>query len=451
MGYNRFYLTTILNCCLIFSAAFLFFFFLNIRQQPSTAAGVGVLALLLLVRLIFHMNRTNRILANFLGFMQEKDPSLSYTVKYVDRNFRGLNERLGSLIREFKEHRIDLEIQAQYLESILKNVSTGILCFNDSGEVQTMNKATWDYLGTEHIRHLRDLDEKLPGFSTRLLNMGPGAEVTELIRSNGKTTHLSVKSSLIHLKGEAIHTISLNDISNQMEEQEIRSWKKLIRVINHEIMNSMTPIITLAAAIRKKLMKRGEIKPVEHQTIEALEDAVQSAEIIEERSGGLVNFIERYKKLTSLPPVKMVNIPVGDLLSNIEKLLREELSSKGIHLECQSDCTLEVKADRQLIEQVLINLIRNSEEAVQHSQDPEISVTCNRDQKQHIYLIIKDNGEGIPMDKLDQVFVPFFTTREDGSGIGLSLCKQIIQLHNGQINLESTPGEGTRVIIGFKE
>ncbi|MCK4880383.1 MAG: sensor histidine kinase [Bacteroidales bacterium] len=239
----------------------------------------------------------------------------------------------------------------------------------------------------------------------------------------------------------------MNDITHQMEEQEILSWKKLIRVINHEIMNSMTPIITLSMAIRKKLAKGNQAKPVEQLPSEALDDAIHSASIIEERSKGLVQFIERYKKLTGLPPMKMERFPAGDLFAKMEQLFKEELNAKDIRFNWPSQCNAELEADQQMLEQVLINLVKNSVEALRNQEDPAIELSCYRDADNHICLAVHDNGEGIPEDKLEQVFVPFFTTREEGSGIGLSLCRQIIRSHHGRTEIESTPEEGTRVVI----
>ncbi len=440
MGYNRFYISIVINCLLIFAAAFLFFYFLNTRQQPSTAVGVAAVALLLLFRLIHFVNRSNRMLSNFLIHMQENDPSLSYTRRYSDKNFKGLNESLERLIHEFKENRIDLEVQAQYLEAILGNISTGIISFDDSGKVRTINPAAKILLAIGSITRLKELDKKHPGLGEKMLNAGPKNEFVEQVNSGRRNIQLSVNSSQIKLGRDTIHILSLNDISNQMEEQEIRSWKKLIRVINHEIMNSMTPIITLAMAIRRKMEKGSP---------DAVEDAVQSAAIIEERSEGLVNFIERYKKLTGLPPLHKKSLKVADLFSKVEQLYREELKEKVIALYCQQNCTAELDADEQMMEQVLINLVKNAVEAVKNTSEPEIKLSCHMDANQHICLSIQDNGEGIQADKLEQVFVPFFTTREEGSGIGLSLCKQIIRLHEGQIDIVSEPGEGTRVVLRF--
>jgi nitrogen fixation/metabolism regulation signal transduction histidine kinase len=440
MRSNRFYISIVLNCLLIFAAAFLFFYFLNTRQQPSTAAGVAVVAFLLVVRLIYIVNRSNRMLSAFLIHMQENDPSLSYTRRYTDKNFRGLNESLEKLIHEFKDNRIDLEVQTQYLEALLGNISTGIISFDDSGKIRTMNQAARNILATGSIKHLKEVEKNNPELGERMRNAGPKSEFIEQINSGGRAMQLSVASSQIKLGSETIHIISLNDISNQMEEQEIRSWKKLIRVINHEIMNSMTPIITLSMAIRRK-MKKG--------TPDAVEDAVQSAGIIEERSSGLVNFIERYKKLTGLPPLKKKTLKVADLFKKVEQLYREELKETSVILSYQQDCTSELEADEQMIEQVLINLVKNAQEAVRDNKKPEINLSCYTDPDGRICLSVKDNGEGIQPDKLEQVFVPFFTTREEGSGIGLSLCRQIIRLHEGQIIIESELGEGTQVVLRF--
>ena len=242
----------------------------------------------------------------------------------------------------------------------------------------------------------------------------------------------------------------MNDISNQMEEQEIESWKKLIRVINHEIMNSMTPIITLTLAIRKKLMKgEGNKTAVKHERAD-LKDAINSAGIIEERSRGLVSFINRYKKLTGLPPLNKSTILAKDLFLKIENLFGEELQEKGIRLIYEPECMHRIEADQEMLEQVLINLVKNAAEALEDCNNPEIKLLCYSDTDRNLCLTVSDNGEGIPADRLGQVFVPFYTTREEGSGIGLSLCRQIMRLHKGRINIESEQGKGTRVNLEFE-
>jgi len=449
MGSNRFYSSILINCLLIFGAAFLFFYFLQVRHQPNTAAGIAVFAFLITLRLIYFVNRSNRILGNFLSYMQEQDPSLHYSVKYVEKNFQGLNESLEKLIQEFKENRIDLEVQAHYLESILDNVSTGILCFKQTGEILTINQAASECLGTGRVNHLKELDKKHAGIGAKIQGMRPSDQLSITVKHGAADQRISIHTSQIKLKQETIGIVALNDITHQMEEQEILSWKKLIRVINHEIMNSMTPIITLAMAIRKKLSDGYQTKPVEQISSLALKDAIQSAAIIEERSVGLVHFIERYKKLTSLPPPRLERFQAEDLFAKTEQLFKEELSTNGIRFTRQASCNIELEADRQMLEQVLINLVRNAAEALRKTENPEIELSCQLENEQIVCISVHDNGEGIPPEKLEQVFVPFFTTRDKGSGIGLSLCRQIIRLHRGQIHVTSLPGEGTSVILRF--
>jgi two-component system nitrogen regulation sensor histidine kinase NtrY len=370
MGSNRFYISVLVNCLLIFVAAFLCFYFLQVREQPHTAAGMAIMGLLLAFRLIYHVNRTNRILGSFLSYMQEKDPSLRFQISFVEKNFKGLNEALERMIREFKENRIEIQVQAQYLETILDNVSTGILTFTDAGEVRTMNNAAIDCLDMGPVKHLNELDVNHPGISSILLGMRTGDQLTKNLTRGGGETLLSLYHSQIRLKQETVHIVALNDITHQMEEQEILSWKKLIRVINHEIMNSMTPIITLAMAIRKKLDIQHTGQPVKPPKQVALQEAIQSASIIEERSAGLVQFIERYKKLTGLPPMRTERFPAMELIPKIEQLFQAEFQEKEIRFLRPSKCRIELEADRHMLEQVLINLVRNSVDALQKYRKP---------------------------------------------------------------------------------
>ena len=438
MGSNRFYLNVVLNCLLIFASAFLLFYFLMYREQYATATGFGILGLFLCLRLIYYVNRTNRLLQSFLSYMQEKDPSLVYARKYVNRNFAGLQNELDKLLREFRDQRLNLEVQAHYLEAILDNVSTGILCYDDDANIRNSNRAAVECLGNIPLHKLEEIDSSYPGLSKRILAMKPGEQLTE--------SELLIQKSSIRLKNENIRIIALHDISQQMEEQEIRSWKKLIRVINHEIMNSMTPIITLALAIRKKLTREKDSKSPGHISEEDRLDAVKSTVIIQDRSAGLVSFIERYKKVTTLPDLKPENLLVDELFNSIYGLFEADLKKRSIKLVLESECKIKIQADRQMMEQVLINLVKNAADALQDQSKGFIKMSCSK-QAEQVLLSIEDNGEGISQEKQEQAFVPFISTRKKGSGIGLSLCRQIIRLHQGQIYLNSVPGEGTTVNI----
>jgi len=448
MGSNRFHALLFTYVGLIFLCAFGTFYFLMVRQQPNTAVFIAAVAILVALRLVYHVNRTNRLLANFLTYLQEEDTSLSYSAPRAERSFRGLQRAMEKLIGEFKEHRIELQVQARYLEAVLDNVSAGIICHGTTGDIMVMNRSACRLLGTGRLSTLAELENRAPELARSMRSLGPGNQDRLTLNTAGRQVQLLLQASRIKLKERSVHIFSLNDISHEMEEQEIRSWKKLIRVINHEIMNSITPIITVSRAFSRKLGKhKGTIH--DQALKSTLDDAMQSVSIIEERSGGLVKFIDRYRTITDLPPVKRDLFDVQELLSRMKQLFSADCEGRRIRLVVPDQCEMVLEADRTLIEQVLINLLKNAMDAVKEVKNPEIELACLAMPGQGPCLSVRDNGTGIDADKLEQVFVPFFTTREEGSGIGLSLCRQIMRQHKGQIRLESEPGKGTTVNLIF--
>jgi len=449
MGFNRFYLSIIIHVVLITIASFTFFYFLTVTNQMTTAAGIGIIGIFLMFRLIYYVNRTNRILGDFFLYLREDNPSLTYTRKYTDRNFKGLNQKLELLIREFKEDRLEKEIQAKYMQTIVNNVTTGIISFDQSGCVHLLNNAARELLNIRQLKMIEELNHYYPGLGSRIMLLNPREQIAEKIITKEKFHLLSINTSIIKMKGIRNHIITLNDIKYQMEEQEIESWKKLIRVINHEIMNSITPITTLTTAIKNKLQKKG-IKQIHRDIAENdIRDAVISTDIIEERSKGLINFIDRYRKLTKLAPLEISSVDIKEMCQKIQFLFKEEPGMKGIILkvDCKNKDTLQ--ADPKMLEQVMINLVKNSMEALEGVKNPYIELGYYLDEEQSKVISITDNGVGIEPEAREQVFVPFFTTKQGGSGIGLSLCRQIIRMHRGEIRIDSEPGRGTIVKLRF--
>lgn len=449
MVFNRFYLSVIVHVVFITIASFAFFYFLTVTNQPTTAAGIGVVCIFLMFRLIYYVNRTNRILGDFFLYMKEDDPSLTYTREYADRNFKGLNQKLELLIREFKEDRLEKEVQAKYLQTIVDNVTTGIISFDQAGCVHLLNNAARELLNIRQLNMIEELNHYYPGLGSRIMLLNPREQIAEKIITKGEFHHLSINTSIIKMKGIQNHIITLNDIKYQIEEQEIVSWKKLIRVINHEIMNSITPITTLTTAIKNKLQKKQNKQSVRDINEKDIKDALVSTDIIEERSKGLINFIDRYRKLTKLAPMQLSSVDIKELFQRIQFLFKEEPGMKGIKLkvECQKPDTLQ--ADPKMLEQVMINLVKNSMEALENVKDPFIELGYFMDEEQRKVIRVKDNGVGIKQEALEQVFIPFFTTKEGGSGIGLSLCRQIMRMHGGEIKIDSEPGKGTVVKLRF--
>jgi len=449
MGFNRFYLSVIIYVVLITICSFTFFFFLTVTNQPTTAAGTGIIAVLIMIRFIYYVNRTNRMLGDFFIYMKEEDPSLTYTRKYTDRNFKGLSQKMELLIREFKEDRLEKEVQARYLQTIVDNVTTGIISFDQSGHVHLMNNAARELLNIRKLNAIDELNHCYPELGSGIRFLKPRDQMTEKIVTKGEFHHLSINAAVIRMKGIQNHIITLNDIKYQMEEQEIDSWKKLIRVINHEILNSITPIITLTTAIKKRLQKKQDKKAVKEVNEKDIQYALDSTDIIEERSKGLINFIDRYRKLTRLAPLQLSSVDMKDLFQRIQFLFKEEPGMKGVTLKVEYQETGMLMADPKMLEQMIINLVKNSMEALENINNPFIEIGYYVDEEQRKVIRVKDNGPGIHSEAREQVFVPFYTTKEGGSGIGLSLCRQIMRMHKGEITIDSEPGEGTEVTLRF--
>lgn len=444
MGFNRFNRNIIANVILITLGCLGFVFFLFEKQQPASSIVLAGITVVLTGRLIYYLNRTNRMLDHFLTYMKEQDPTILLSGSYIERTFHGLQNKFQHISDEMKKERIEKEVHAKYLQTIVDNVNTGILTCDQTGKIELINKAAKKYFGLPHLNHMDVLAEAFPGLAKKLKNLGPGETVLEKITSHGNLFTLSFKA--VHLKsmGESYTIITFQDIKTELEEQEIESWKKLIRIITHEIMNSMTPIVNITNAIKRKI-GNGIIS----RTVPNMQETLSGVDIIEERSQGIIHFICQYKKLTKLPPLQLSDIDISQLFDKIEYLFSEQLKELKINFISETRHTKALSADPRMIEQVLINLVKNSIEALNGISKSQIKLNSILDAQNRILIQVLDNGCGIPDKFKEEVFVPFFSTKKDGSGIGLSLSKQIMRLHKGEINLDSHAGKGTLVNLRF--
>ena len=276
--------------------------------------------------------------------------------------------------------------------------------------------------------------------------MEDGRRLMEIKTASG-TRILSVEVSYLLMIDKSYRLITLQDINSEIEQKEIEAWHKLIRILTHEIMNSVTPIASLSETMQTMLSN----KPADAIGEDVVEDIRFSLNTIQKRSERLIDFVENYRRLTRVPKPVIQPVGVQNFLVNIENLMREEIGRNNIVLSLDiEDDTLDIKIDPMLVEQVLINLIRNSIHAVEGKSEKHIEVKAYRDEKM-IIIEVTDNGKGIPEKELKEIFVPFFSTKKDGSGIGLSLSKQIMSLHGGRIKVDSILNEGTSFYLVFPE
>ena len=321
--------------------------------------------------------------------------------------------------------------------------------FDPNGKIQLINEASKNLLNIKRIDNIDELENINPQLFESINSINPTIEKLLKIKINNNLLHLSLQCTVFKLKEHSYKMVSLHDIKTVLEEQELDSWKKLIRVLNHEIMNSVTPITSLSSALNKMLNTKDEKKiELSNLSDEDAEDLIESLKTIENRSKGLLKFVTNYKKITKLPKPNYTKINIAGLLNHIIRLLKQKLEENNIQIEivCPEDIVIE--ADHELIEQVIINLLLNAIEAIQHQDSKTISIhTYNSGN--YTFVEISDNGSGISDDVIDQIFVPFFTTKKTGSGIGLSLSKQIMQLHRGNLSVISKIDYGSTFILKF--
>ena len=242
----------------------------------------------------------------------------------------------------------------------------------------------------------------------------------------------------------------MQDIRKELDEKELDSWLKLIRVLTHEIMNSIAPVTSLSENLCSYYIREGEAIPAGEVTEKMVQNTIRGLKVINEQGIGLIRFVETYRKLTRLPEPVRSAVRIGELVENTVMLYRQELEEKMVRVSLHAaKSDMELSIDEKLISQVLINLVKNAAEALEGREEAGIRIECRENENRQAEVLVIDNGPGIAPDMIDEIFIPFFTTRENGSGIGLSLSRQIMRLHNGSLKVRSIPERETVFTMTF--
>jgi len=384
-----------------------------------------------------------RDLANFLVFLQDNDTTLAFSKHRIEKSFHGIIHHLNSINQKLQTARIDREQQVQYLQTVVRQVDTGIIAYDQDGNVELFNQAAGELLGIQSLREIGQLVSLHPGLADFLIQEPKHSSSPVQIEVGGSERLLSIKSGSLKFKNRQVFLLSFQNIKPELEAGELDAWRKLIRIQRHEITNSMTPIMTLTTAIRRRLKKEDGKISLREITGEHIEDVLSSVEVIEDRSRSLIDFMERFRDLTNVPELRMECFPLKRIFERLEVLYAKDLKLKNISLQAKVNPEdLPLVADERLLEQVIINLVKNALEAINHLQG-SISISAFKDPNQYAVIRVADNGPGIDPVLMESIFIPSFTTKPNGSGIGLSIARQIIQQHKGTIGVRSVPGKET--------
>lgn len=399
--------------------------------------------------LIRFITFTNREIAKLLMAIRYSDFSISFKGKKGGRSFQELQDAFVEIIDAFKKVSVEKEAQFKFLKVIVDNIKVGVLAIKEDYSIELMNKAAQDLLKTSTPNYWKQFQQLQPAFAEEIDDMDDNERrLIELI-IKGEKQQVSVQINRLKILSYRYTIITFQDIKSEIEQKEIEAWHKLIRILTHEIMNSVTPVTSLSETMLMMLEEKGQPKPLEDLSEETLEDLRFSLKTIQKRSEGLLHFVEDYRKLTRIKALQLESVHAKELLEDNANLLRMEFEKAGVGLKVHSESQLKIPMDRKLIDQVLINLLTNARHATEKEKDPQVEIKAYSTRSQAIIDVI-DNGMGIDEAKMDQIFIPFFSTKEEGSGIGLSLSRQIMQKHKGNLTVKSQPGAGATFSLIFR-
>lgn len=425
--------------------------FVYMASKPNMIFAAGLTLLIILGQLLElyrFASQTNRKLTRFLESVKYSDFISGFANdNKLGKSFRELNAAFNEVLEAFRKARTEKEEHWQYLNTIVQQVRTGIISFDPDGQVQLMNANAKRFIGIANLKNVHELADKNPKLHEALMDVQSGKST---LYKAGNEFLLTLQATELRIRGNTVKLVTLQNIQTELQKQELEAWQNLTRVLRHEIMNSITPISSLTSTLRE-ILEQDLIKKEHNYELksEGAEDLREGLNTIESRSKGLIKFIDAYREYTSLPQPKIKNIRVKDLIEKVAQLLKPEFKKTSIQFSYKSDSEyLTIQADEEMIEQVLINLIKNAIEALENLPNAKIELTGTYNDSA-VIIEVTDNGPGIIPEAIERVFIPFFTTKKSGSGIGLALSRQIMQMHNGSLTVKSEPDVKTTFTLNF--
>jgi two-component system nitrogen regulation sensor histidine kinase NtrY len=444
------YLNITLRVLLIVILSLLLAYYVFDKHSLRFSIIITLAIIMLTISLITYLNTTNRKIRFFFDSVRNDDSNLSFPVDAKDKRFRELYRSMTRVNQQIQQLKIENRTQEQYFQILLEHLATGIITYNDKGFILHANSSAKRVLSMDvltHLQQIKKIDQKL--FHT-ISSIKPFERRLCAIETGQGEIQLSLKAASFRTNDTEVFILSIQDIKNELDEKELESWMKLIRVLMHEIMNSITPITSLSESLSNIYSPGGVPLLPEQVSIKTISTTLQGLNVIKEQGRGLMSFVESYRKLTRVPEPEKKLFRVSDLMSRVRILYNSLEMSNRMDLSFSlNNPELELFADQNLISQVLINLLKNAIEANENNSDGRISISAGTDSSNHPEICVIDNGPGITEENLDEIFVPFFTTREKGSGIGLSISRQIMRVHGGNLKVRSVPGKETVFCLSF--
>lgn len=448
MKSSQFNIRVIFHVVLIAITAGLFFWAVGQENKFVTSISLFVVWNLQILLLIRYVNTTNDHLLLFLQSFQFDDSSITFN-KQKKLPFREIYKEFNRIIEHFRDLKIQKEVEHQYFEQVVTHVETGLIAWDENEKVHLLNQAAKSILQIPHVVSLQGFKSVQEDLPERLKKINPGKQEILKIFKGNEIKNLYIRASEFTIRDEKIKLVSLQNIQPELEEKEADAWQRLIKVLTHEIVNSVGPIKLVSSSLMKTLVKDGQTLKPEELTEETIEYTHSGLKAIHNRSQGLSKFVDDYKTVTEIPKPDIMQINVNDLIQGVISLLKQGrlLQNIAIKIEIKPP-DLVIPLDKKMVEQILLNVLKNATHALADHSNPKI-VLRGFELEGNKIIEVEDNGTGIPFNILDYIFMPFFTTKKEGSGIGLTLSRQLMKAQKGHIKIFSREGDGTLVSLIF--
>lgn len=447
MGFNRFALQVTARIGALFATLSLLAYLIAATALVAVTAVVATAALVQAWLVIRFIHRTNRELGRLLDAIRYDDFQQSFSIGQLGPSFAELKDAFDDVLRRFREARLDREAQRRYLEALVEHVPVAILAVHDDGRVELLNNAARRLLDTSAPTTTAALIGYGAAFQRDIVQGKSGARTLTRMVADEAPRHLILSTTQLTVTGAAIRLVTLQDIQSELDWNELSAWQDMARILSHEIMNSLTPIASLARTADDMVDELARRTAVGDELVGDIHAAIQT---LARRSEGLMRFVRSYRQFTQMPPPTLRPIVLGEYLQRVAQLLLTEWAGRGVELHVAPTASgLTIAADDSLLDQAIINLLRNAAEAAAAHAQPQVWLEARLSERGRPVIEIGDNGPGLDEALGDKIFLPFFTTKPEGSGIGLALARQVMLVHQGTITAAARPGGGALFRLTF--
>lgn len=411
---------------------------------------VLILLMLQVWNLVYYINNINRKIAYFFDAIRNEDFTLHFPEKDLIKSFKRLNQSLNRVNALIQDIHLKKQEQEQFYQEVIRQANIGILAFNTKGHIIFSNPTVEKLLNYRPLNHIKQLAQVDQNLYKLFEDLKPFDQKLFQLTNEREKTQLAIKTTAIRIENESLLLVVIQDIHKELDENETNSWVKLIRVLTHEIMNSITPITSISESILKYFKTGDGLIPLKDFSENHIKNSAKGLEVIKEQGNDLMSFVGSYRTLLNVPEPQKELVKASKILEKVNVLLGQNETMKNIkiHLATTPE-DLELFIDEKQITQVLVNLVKNALQSIDTKEGGVIKVVAGINRSDKKFITVADNGAGILPELIDEIFVPFFTTKLTGTGIGLSLSKQILQLHGGSLMVKSVPEKETVFTLLF--